>query len=62
MVVTLFVIVALTFFTMKLLPGTPYQNQQKLTQDQIALLNHKYGLDLPLPVQFVKYGTWKLFY
>jgi len=55
MVVTLFVIVALTFFTMKLLPGTPYKNQQKLSKEQIALLNHKYGLDLPLPVQFVKY-------
>jgi len=44
MVVTLFVIVALTFFTMKLLPGTPYKNQQKLSKEQI-----------PLPVQFVKY-------
>jgi oligopeptide transport system permease protein len=55
MIVTLFVIVAITFFTMKLLPGTPYKNQQKLSQEQIALLNHKYGLDQPLPVQFVKY-------
>lgn len=55
MVVTLFVIVAITFFSMKLLPGTPYKNQQKLSQDQIALLNHKYGLDQPLPIQFVKY-------
>jgi len=55
MVVTLFVIVALTFFTMKLLPGTPYKNQQKLSPEQIALLNHKYGLDLPLPEQFVRY-------
>lgn len=55
MIVTMFVIVALTFFSMKLLPGTPYKNQEKLSPEMIELLNHKYGLDKPLPVQFVKY-------
>ncbi|MFC4620116.1 ABC transporter permease [Camelliibacillus cellulosilyticus] len=55
MIVTLFVVITLTFLTMKLLPGTPYRNAQKLSPEQIAILNHKYGFDLPIPVQFVKY-------
>ncbi|MFC7393088.1 oligopeptide ABC transporter permease [Scopulibacillus cellulosilyticus] len=55
MIVTFFVIVALTFLTMQLLPGTPYRNQQKLSPEQIAIMNHKYGLDRPVAVQFVDY-------
>ncbi|MBM7644024.1 oligopeptide transport system permease protein [Scopulibacillus daqui] len=55
MLVTFFVIVALTFLTMQLLPGTPYRNQQKLSPEQIEIMNHKYGLDKPVAVQFVDY-------
>ncbi|WP_085521731.1 oligopeptide ABC transporter permease [Tuberibacillus sp. Marseille-P3662] len=55
MIVTIFVIIAITFFIMKLLPGTPYKNAAKLTPAQIEVLNEKYGLDEPIPVQFVQY-------
>lgn len=55
MIVTIFVIISITFVIMKLLPGTPYQNEQKLGPAQIAALDHKYGFDKPIPVQYVKY-------
>lgn len=54
-IVTIFVIITITFVIMKLLPGTPYQNQQKMSQQQIEALNHKYGFDKPIPVQYVQY-------
>lgn len=55
MFITLFVIMTLTFISMKLLPGTPFKNQQQLTPEQLALLNAKYGLDQPIPVQYLHY-------
>lgn len=55
MFLTMFVIIALTFGIIKLLPGTPYKNASKLTPEQIQVLNDKYGLDEPIPVQFVQY-------
>ncbi|KYD24361.1 MULTISPECIES: oligopeptide ABC transporter permease [Geobacillus] len=55
MVVTLFIIATLTFFLMKLLPGSPLQNQEKLTPEQKALILKEYGLDKPVPVQYMLY-------
>ncbi|MET3696840.1 oligopeptide transport system permease protein [Bacillus oleivorans] len=55
MLITLFIIVTMTFFLMKLLPGTPYTNPEKLTDQQIAVLNAKYGLDKPVAIQYVQY-------
>ncbi len=52
MIITLFIIATLTFFLMKLLPGSPLQNQEKLTPEQKALILKEYGLDKPVPVQF----------
>ncbi|MFD1432075.1 oligopeptide ABC transporter permease [Lacticaseibacillus yichunensis] len=54
LILTLFLVASITFFLMKLLPGTPFNNP-KLTHDQIALLNKQYGLDKPLWVQFFQY-------
>ncbi len=54
MLVTLFVIASITFFISKLLPGTPFADD-KLTPQIRAQLFAKYGLDEPLPVQYVKY-------
>jgi ABC-type dipeptide/oligopeptide/nickel transport system permease component len=39
MLVTLFVIVTITFFLMQLLPGTPFTNPEKLTDQQMTILN-----------------------
>lgn len=55
MIVTLFIIATLTFFLMKLLPGTPFSNPEKLSDKQIEILNEKYGLDQPDIVQYVRY-------
>lgn len=55
MVITLFVIVSITFFLMQLLPGTPFTNPEKLSVEQLELMNEKYGLNEPVAMQYVKY-------
>ncbi|HLR66891.1 oligopeptide ABC transporter permease [Virgibacillus alimentarius] len=55
MIITLFIISSATFFLMKFLPGTPFQNEEKLSEDQREILNEKYGLDQPIPVQYANY-------
>ncbi len=52
--VTLFVITAVLFFMLKLMPGSPF-NSEKLTPDQMAAVYAKYGLDQPIPIQFWHY-------
>src|ERR687894_1867125 len=54
MIITLFVIISITFFISKLLPGTPFADD-KLTPEVRAQLFEKYGLDEPLYVQYFKY-------
>jgi oligopeptide transport system permease protein len=54
MVITLFVIISVTFFISKLLPGTPFADN-KLTPQIRQQLFEKYGLDEPVYVQYVKY-------
>ncbi|EPE60931.1 binding--dependent transport system inner membrane component family protein [Exiguobacterium sp. S17] len=53
--ITFFLIASFTFFLMDLLPGSPYQNQEKLTDTQIQILNDRYGLNDPLPVRYATY-------
>ncbi|MDM5316783.1 ABC transporter permease [Fictibacillus sp. b24] len=55
MLLTLLIIATITFFLMKLLPGSPFQNQEKLTEAQKYALNEKYGLNDPVPVQYINY-------
>lgn len=57
MIFTLFIIASLTFFLMKLVPGTPFKMQEKMTEAQLAVMIEKYELDKPVPVQYVKYMT-----
>ncbi|HGH5513634.1 TPA: oligopeptide ABC transporter permease [Staphylococcus pseudintermedius] len=54
MVVSLFIIVTITFFLMKLMLGSPF-NDEKLSEQQKTILNEKYGLNDPLPVQYGNY-------
>src|SRR5215210_8387476 len=54
MIMTLFVIISVTFFISKLLPGTPFADD-KLTPQIRAQLYEAYGLDEPLYVQYAKY-------
>jgi len=55
MIITLFLIASFTFFLMKLMPGTPFTMQEKMSEAQKAILFAKYGLDDPVPVQYAKY-------
>lgn len=55
MVITLFLITSLTFFLMKLLPGSPLKNQEKLSPEQQEIILEKYGLNDPIPVQYANY-------
>jgi oligopeptide transport system permease protein len=58
MLITLFVIVSVTFFISKLLPGTPFADD-KLTPQIREQLFEKYGLDEPLYVQYARY-VWNV--
>ena len=42
---------------MKLLPGSPYANEEQLTQAQLEIMNAKYGFDKPVFVQYLIYIT-----
>lgn len=53
-IATLFVILLVLFILMDLMPGSPF-NDEKLTADQIAILNAKYGLDKPILTRFFIY-------
>lgn len=55
MILTLFLIATITFFLMKLLPGTPYQNQDKMSASQIHMMNEQYGLNKPVWQQYLIY-------
>ena len=55
LILTLFIVITVTFFLMKLLPGTPLTNQAKLSKSQIALIYQQYGLDKPVWQQYLLY-------
>ena len=54
MFVALVIICTATFFLMRLLPGSPF-NDEKLSNEARAQLEAKYGLDKPLGVQYATY-------
>ena len=51
---TLLAILLVLFILMKLMPGSPF-NDEKLSEEMRAALYAKYGLDQPIVVQFFKY-------
>lgn len=55
MILTFFIIMTITFVTMKLLPGSPFKNQDKLTAQQLEVLQDHYRLNDPITVQFYHY-------
>ena len=54
MFVSLFIVITITFFLMKLMPGSPF-NDTKLNAQQKEILNEKYGLNDPVALQYVDY-------
>ncbi len=54
-IITLWVLITLTFFMMRMLPGNPFSGPKALPEATIQALNVKYGLDKPVIVQYGKY-------
>jgi oligopeptide transport system permease protein len=52
---TLFVLVSLSFFVIRLAPGNPFDQEQALPAAVRANLDAAYGLDQPLSTQYVRY-------
>ena len=55
MILTLFLIASITFFLMKLLPGTPFTLEDRLSEAQKTIMNEQYGLNDPVIVQYFRY-------
>lgn len=55
LVPTLFVLVSLSFFIIRLAPGGPFDQEQALIPQVRANLDAAYGLDQPLAVQYGRY-------
>jgi oligopeptide transport system permease protein len=52
---TLFIIVTLTFFLIRVAPGGPFDQEQSLPPEILANLQSAYGLDQPVWKQYVSY-------
>jgi len=52
---TLFVLVTITFFLVRMMPGSPYTDEKALPKHILDQLKAYVGLDQPLPVQYLKY-------
>ena len=55
MLLTLLIVVTLTFFLMKLIPGSPLGNVMKLNHAQQAAVEKQYGLNQPVWRQYLTY-------
>ncbi len=53
--VTLFILTALTFIMMRMLPGDPFIGEKAIPETTLKVLNDKYGLDKPVYMQFWMY-------
>lgn len=54
-ILTVFLISAITFFVMNMVPGGPFNREKALDPATIAALEARYNLDKPVPEQFVLY-------
>lgn len=53
-ILTMFIVITINFFLLRLMPGTPFDNP-KITPAQQELMMRKYGLDDPAIVQYARY-------
>lgn len=52
---SIFIVITLTFFVMRAIPGGPFVGEKATTPAAQALLEAKYGLDKPLTTQYFTY-------
>jgi oligopeptide transport system permease protein len=55
MIPTLWAIITITFFLIRLAPGGPFQSEREIPQEAQEALAAKYGLDEPMIVQYGRY-------
>ena len=55
MIIAMFMIILITFTLMHSIPGGPVTNSKGVPEEVTQAMEAKYGLDQPMPVQFVKY-------
>jgi len=56
---TLFALIVISFFVMRVAPGGPFSGNRKLTEEVLANINKAYHLDEPIWMQFGRY-LWSL--
>jgi oligopeptide transport system permease protein len=54
-IVTVFVVITVTFWFMNLIPGGPFTSEKSVSETTLAALKAKYGLDQPLFIQYLRY-------
>ena len=54
-IVTIWVVITVTFFVMHAVPGGPFTGEKAVTESVKAAMEAKYGLDKPLPMQYLTY-------
>ena len=54
-VLTIFLVVAITFFVMHAIPASPFSSEKAKSDAVVAALEAKYGFDKPMGVQFLNY-------
>ncbi len=54
-IVTIFLVVTITFFIMNFIPGGPFMSEKSVSETTMAALEAKFGLDKPLGEQYVNY-------
>jgi oligopeptide transport system permease protein len=52
---TLFIIIAISFFMIRLAPGGPFARERQVPPEVLAALNKQYHMDEPLWMQFFRY-------
>ena len=52
---TLWIIITITFCLMHAIPGDPFSKEKQIAPEIMANLEAKYGLDKPLPQQYLIY-------
>lgn len=54
-VLTLFILVSITFFLVRAMPGNPYVSEKAMSEQAVQEMKAYTGLDQPLPVQYGRY-------
>jgi oligopeptide transport system permease protein len=52
---TLFVLITLTFFLVRAMPGSPYTEEKAIPEHALARMKAYTGMDKPLPIQYFRY-------